>query len=98
MLLGVNLGCLTTVLKHAKDDIVPLKTGYDADVLNLTYEAQNADRVSRDTDYGAGGTMPASVFSRIVEDLTSLGESVPIEVSKRGGREWDVLLKKLLQN
>lgn len=42
MPLGVNLGSLTKVLKCAKDDdIVTLKAGDDADVLNLTYEAKS---------------------------------------------------------
>lgn len=42
MPLGVNLGSLTKVLKCAKDDdIVTIKAGDDADVLNLTYEAKS---------------------------------------------------------
>jgi len=39
-----------------------------------------------DTDYEARVTMPASEFSRIVRDLSNLGESVRIEVSKEGVR------------
>ena len=38
------------------------------------------------TDYEARVTMPASEFSRIVRDLSSLSESVRIEVSKEGVR------------
>jgi len=42
MPLGVNLGSLTKVLKCAKDDdIVTIKAGDDADMLNLTYEAKS---------------------------------------------------------
>jgi proliferating cell nuclear antigen len=42
MPLGVNLQSLTKVLKCAKDDdIVTLKAGDDADVLNLVYEAKS---------------------------------------------------------
>ena len=42
MPLGVNLGSLTKVLKCAKDDdMVTIKAGDDADVLNLTYEAKS---------------------------------------------------------
>lgn len=39
-----------------------------------------------DTDYDASVTMPSSEFSRIVRDLSQLGESVRIEVSKEGVR------------
>ena len=39
-----------------------------------------------DTDYEARVTMPSSEFSRIVKDLSNLGESVRIEVSKEGVR------------
>lgn len=39
-----------------------------------------------DTDYDARVTLPSSEFSRIVRDLSQLGESVRIEVSKEGVR------------
>jgi proliferating cell nuclear antigen len=39
-----------------------------------------------DTEYDACVTMPSSEFSRIVRDLSGLGESVKIEVSKDGVR------------
>jgi len=39
-----------------------------------------------DTDYDARVTMPSTEFTRIVRDLSSLGESVRIEVSKEGVR------------
>ena len=39
-----------------------------------------------DTEYDARVTMTASEFSRIVRDLSTLGESVRIEVSKEGVR------------
>ncbi|EJF56052.1 proliferating cell nuclear antigen [Dichomitus squalens] len=39
-----------------------------------------------DTDYDASVTMPSSEFLRIVRDLSLLGESVRIEVSKEGIR------------
>ncbi|KAI0319105.1 proliferating cell nuclear antigen, N-terminal domain-containing protein [Amylostereum chailletii] len=101
--LGVNLGALTKVLKCAKDDdICILKATDDGDVLSLTYEARNADRIAEydmklmdidadtlgipDTDYEARVTMPSAEFSRIVRDLSNLGESVRIEVSKEGVR------------
>jgi proliferating cell nuclear antigen len=39
-----------------------------------------------DTDYDARVTMPASELTRIVRDLSQLGEAVRIEVSKDGVR------------
>lgn len=39
-----------------------------------------------ETDYEARVTMPSAEFSRIVRDLSQLGESVRIEVSKEGVR------------
>ncbi|KAH9912157.1 proliferating cell nuclear antigen [Epithele typhae] len=101
--LGVNVGSLTKVLKCAKDDdICILKAGDDADILTLTYESKNTDRIAEyemklmeidadtlgipDTDYDASVTMPSSEFARIVRDLSVLGESVRLEVSKEGVR------------
>jgi len=68
----------------------------------LTYEAKNADRISDyelklmdidsdtlgipDTEYDVCVTMPSSEFGRIVRDLSALGESVKIDVSKDGVR------------
>lgn len=39
-----------------------------------------------DTEYDASVTMPSGEFARIVRDLSLLGESVRIEVSKEGIR------------
>ena len=39
-----------------------------------------------ETEYDARVTMPASEFARIVKDLSQLGESVRIEISKEGVR------------
>ncbi|KAI0030867.1 proliferating cell nuclear antigen, N-terminal domain-containing protein [Vararia minispora EC-137] len=103
MPIGVNLNSLTKVLKCAKDDdICTLKATDDSDVLSLTYEARNADRIAEydmklmdidadtlgipDTEYEARVTMASSEFARIVKDLSNLGESVRIEVSKEGIR------------
>ncbi|KAF9524760.1 proliferating cell nuclear antigen, N-terminal domain-containing protein [Crepidotus variabilis] len=84
------------------DDICTLKAGDDADVLNLVYEAKNSDRIAEydmklmdidadtlnipETEYDARVTMPSAEFTRIVRDLSLLGESVRIEVSKEGVR------------
>ncbi|OAX37637.1 proliferating cell nuclear antigen [Rhizopogon vinicolor AM-OR11-026] len=84
------------------DDICIIKASDDADILNLVYEARNSDRIAEydmklmdidaetlgipDTEYDARVTMPASEFTRIVRDLSQLGESVRIEISKEGVR------------
>ncbi|TFK37662.1 proliferating cell nuclear antigen, N-terminal domain-containing protein [Crucibulum laeve] len=84
------------------DDICTLKAADEADVLNLVYEAKNSDRIAEydmklmdidsdtlgipDTEYDARVTMPSAEFTRIVRDLSQLGESVRIEVSKEGVR------------
>ncbi|KAG6876238.1 hypothetical protein C0993_004823, partial [Termitomyces sp. T159_Od127] len=84
------------------DDECTIKAADEADVLNLVYEAKSSDRIAEydmklmdidsdtlgipDTDYDARVTMPSSEFTRIVRDLSLLGESVRIEVSKEGVR------------
>ncbi|KAF9033536.1 proliferating cell nuclear antigen, N-terminal domain-containing protein [Panaeolus papilionaceus] len=84
------------------DDICTLKAADEADVLNMVFEAKNSDRIAEydlklmdidadtltipDTEYEARVTMPAAEFARIVRDLSALGESVRIEVSKEGVR------------
>ncbi|KAJ7477285.1 proliferating cell nuclear antigen, N-terminal domain-containing protein [Mycena galericulata] len=100
------------------DDECTLKAADEADVLNLVYEAKSSDRIAEydmklmdidsdtlgipDTDYDAEVVLPSAEFSRIVRDLSALGESVRIEVSKEGVRfasegesaNGSVLLKK----
>ncbi|KDQ32621.1 hypothetical protein PLEOSDRAFT_1110201 [Pleurotus ostreatus PC15] len=84
------------------DDTCTLKAGDGLDSLNLVYEAKNSDRIAEydmklmdidaeqlgipDTDYDARITLPAAEFTRIVKDLSLLGESVRIEVNKEGIR------------
>ncbi|TEB26747.1 proliferating cell nuclear antigen [Coprinellus micaceus] len=84
------------------DDICTLKAADEADLLNLVYEAKNSDRIAEyemklmdidsdqlgipETEYDARVTLPSNEFSRIVRDLSLLGESVRIEVSKEGVR------------
>ncbi|KAI0259437.1 proliferating cell nuclear antigen, N-terminal domain-containing protein [Gloeopeniophorella convolvens] len=84
------------------DDSCTLKATDDGDVLSLKYEARHGDRIAEydmklmdidadtlgipATDYDARVTMTATEFTRIVRDLSSLGESVRIEVSKEGVR------------
>lgn len=84
------------------DDQVTLKAGDNNDVLNLLYESPTTDRVAEyemklmdidvdalgipDTDYDASVHMSSAEFARIVRDLSNLGESVKIEVTKEGVR------------
>jgi proliferating cell nuclear antigen len=84
------------------DDQVTLKAGDNNDVLNLLYESPSTDRIAEyemklmdidvdqlgipDTAYDASIVMSSAEFARIVRDLSNLGESVKIEVSKEGIR------------
>ncbi|CDZ97698.1 proliferating cell nuclear antigen [Phaffia rhodozyma] len=84
------------------DDIVTLRAADGADSLGLVFEGSNSDRVGEyeiklmdidqdhlgipDTAYDAEITMSSSEFQKICRDLTTLGESVKIEVTKEGVR------------
>ncbi|KAJ3984152.1 proliferating cell nuclear antigen, N-terminal domain-containing protein [Lentinula detonsa] len=84
------------------DDICTLRAADEADVLNLVYEAKNSDRISSydlklmdidaetlgipKTSYEARIVLSSAEFTRIVRDLSLLGDSVRIEVSKEGVR------------
>nr|ODN93869.1 proliferating cell nuclear antigen (pcna) [Cryptococcus depauperatus CBS 7841] len=81
-------------------DVVTLKASDDADSLGLIFESSKEDRVGEyemklmdidqehlgipDTQYDATVSMSSAEFSRICRDLTVLGESVKIEVTKEG--------------
>ncbi|KAG8924920.1 proliferating cell nuclear antigen [Tulasnella sp. 419] len=84
------------------DDKVTLRAADNADTLNLTYEAARTDRIAEydmklmdidsdqlgipETEYDAQVWLASSEFQRICRDLSQLGESVKIEVSKEGVR------------
>ncbi|KAI9189701.1 proliferating cell nuclear antigen [Blastocladiella emersonii ATCC 22665] len=97
--LGVNFSTLAKVLKCAgNDDVLTIKAGEDADVLNLTFESPKTDRLSEfdiklmtvdtehlsipETDFTAMVKLPSAEFQRICNDLSVLGETVNIEVIK----------------
>jgi hypothetical protein len=90
--LGVNLTSLTKVLRAAQgEDILTLKAEDAPDVLNLTFESSENDRISEydlklmdidqehlgipETEYAATITMPAAEFRRICTDLAAMSES-----------------------
>ncbi len=68
------MSCLVTDDDRVSDYNVKLMD-IDADTLGIP-----------DTDYDARVTLPSPEFTRIVRDLSTLGESVRIEVSKEGVR------------
>jgi len=99
--LGINLSALTKVLRCAQnEDMLTLKAEDAPDMVNLTFENTESDRISEydiklmdiddehlgipDTEYAATITMPAAEFQRITRDLMALSESVTIDVSKDG--------------
>jgi len=99
--LGVNLTSLTKVLRAAQnEDVLTLKAEDAPDVLNLTFEDTNNDRMTEydlklmdidqehlgipDTEYAATITLPSTEFRRITTDLMAMSESVTIEATKDG--------------
>lgn len=99
--LGINLGSLTKVLRACQpEDILTLKAEDAPDVVNLTFESKNVDRISEydiklmdidqehlgipETEYSATINLPAAEFQRICRDLSALSESVSIECTKDG--------------
>lgn len=90
--LGINLTSLTKVLRAANEkDILTLKAEDAPDVVNLTFESSETDRISEydiklmdidqehlgipETQYAATITMPCAEFARICRDLMALSES-----------------------
>jgi proliferating cell nuclear antigen len=90
--LGIHLLSLTKVLRAAQnEDILTLKAEDSPDVVNLTFESAETDRISEydiklmdidqehlaipETDYDASIEMPSMEFQRICRDLNALSES-----------------------
>lgn len=90
--IGINLTSLTKVLRCAQnDDILTLKAADSPDIINLTFESSESDRLSEydiklmdidqdhlgipETEYAASITMPSAEFQRICRDLVALSES-----------------------
>jgi proliferating cell nuclear antigen len=90
--LGINLGSLTKVLRACQaEDLLTLKAEDAPDVVNLTFESKDVDRISEydiklmdidqehlgipETEYAATITLPAAEFQRICRDLSALSES-----------------------
>ena len=84
------------------DDMITLKTEDDADTLTFMFENPNQDRISDfelklmsidsehlgipDTEYTAIIKMPSAEFQRITRDLSQLGDTCTIGVTKEGVR------------
>jgi len=90
--LGINLTSLTKVLRAAQnEDILTLKAEDAPDVVNLTFDNTESDRLSEydiklmdidqehlgipDTEYAATVEMPSAEFQRICRDLIAMSES-----------------------
>lgn len=83
-----------------KEDIVTLKAEDGGDVVTFLFETPSHERVSEfelklmditsenlgipETEYSATVRMPSGEFQRIVKDLSSIGETVEVAVSKDG--------------
>ncbi|KAI9770300.1 MAG: proliferating cell nuclear antigen [Geoglossum simile] len=99
--LGINLASLTKVLRCAQnDDILTLKAEDSPDIVGLTFESSESDRLSEydiklmdidqehlgipETEYAATISLPSAEFQRVCRDLVALSESVSIEATKEG--------------
>lgn len=99
--LGVSLENLSKLLKCAgNDDTILLTAQEDTDILSLTFESTNGERVSDfelklmdiesdhlgipEQEYKCNIRMPAAEFQRIIRDLTVIGDSCTISVTKEG--------------
>jgi len=82
------------------DDIVTMKADDNGDVVTFMFESPNQDKISDfelklmdidsehlgipDTEYHAVVKMPSAEFQRICRDLSSIGDTVTISVTKDG--------------
>lgn len=82
------------------DDIITMKAEDTADTVTFCFESPNQERVSEfalrlldidseqlgipDQEYDATVKMPASEFQRICRDLSSIGDTVQLSVTKDG--------------
>jgi len=99
--LGINIVSLTKVLRAAQSsDILTIKAEDGPDVVDLTFESSEKDRISEysiklmdidqehlgipETEYAANVVMPSGEFQRICRDLMAISESVQIECTKEG--------------
>jgi proliferating cell nuclear antigen len=90
--LGINIVSLTKVLRAAQaSDILTIKAEDGPDVVDLTFESSEKDRISEysiklmdidqehlgipETDYAANVQMPSQEFQRICKDLMAISES-----------------------
>ncbi|KAJ6303062.1 hypothetical protein OIU77_017023 [Salix suchowensis] len=89
MSMGMNLGNMSKMLKCAgNDDIITIK-GDDAQDKIADFEMKLMDIDSEhlgipEAEYQAIVTMPSSEFARICKDLSSIGDTVVISVTKEG--------------
>merc|ERR1712216_56522 len=82
------------------DDIITMKADDTGDVVTFMFESPDQDKISDfelklmdidsehlgipDTEYAATVKMPSAEFARICRDLSSIGDTVTISVSKDG--------------
>eukprot|EP00891_Asterochloris_glomerata_P005635 jgi/Astpho2/5635/fgenesh1_pm.00079_%23_40_t len=82
------------------DDVITMKAEDNGDTVTFMFESKNQERISDfelklmdidseqlgipDTDYAATVKMPSAEFQRICKDLSSIGDTVNISVTKDG--------------
>ncbi|KAL0369756.1 UNVERIFIED_CONTAM: Proliferating cell nuclear antigen [Sesamum angustifolium] len=76
--MGMNLNNMAKMLKCAgNDDIITLKADDGSDTVTFMFESPKAE-------YHAIVRMPSAEFARICKDLSSIGDTVVISVTKEG--------------
>ncbi|KAJ1675586.1 hypothetical protein EV182_000985 [Spiromyces aspiralis] len=84
------------------DDVITMKADDDADILSLMFEGKNGERVSQfdlklldidsehvsvpEQDYDCDIKISSAEFAKICRDLSGLGQSMVIDVTKEGVR------------
>jgi proliferating cell nuclear antigen len=82
------------------DDVITMKAEDNGDTVTFMFESPNQERISDfelklmdidseqlgipDTDYSATVKMPSADFARICKDLSSIGDTVVVSVTKDG--------------
>ncbi|KAK8515724.1 hypothetical protein V6N13_139306 [Hibiscus sabdariffa] len=76
--MGMNLGNMSKMLKCAgNDDIITIKADDGSDTVTFMFESPKAE-------YQSIVRMPSAEFARICKDLSSIGDTVVISVTKEG--------------
>ncbi|CAN6556557.1 unnamed protein product [Malus baccata var. baccata] len=81
MSMGMNLGNMSKMLRCAgNDDIITIKADDGSDTVTFMFESPRIP----EAEYQSIVTMPSAEFARICKDLSGIGDTVVISVTKEG--------------